>query len=143
MHPRRRQAVRAHASRRCRLRAPGNCSAFGFRLRKLNAGPQPPDRGKRHHDALAGPRGLRVHDHRRPDLAFPVGKIEAGGKDADDGVLPVVQRDRPADDVGRASELARPERVAEDGDLIGSGLFFARREQPSAFRRHAQHGKHR
>jgi hypothetical protein len=58
---------------------------------------------------------------------------EALGRDADDGEVPAVQADRPADDAGGAAELVLPEVGPEDrhGVAAGHPVLVLRKPRPS------------
>ena len=134
---------RIGAGGRRRLVAPGRRRTFRFCLRHRHTVFQPADGAEHHHEHLARLLRRNVDRHRRPEHALVIGKVEGRGQDADDGELAVVERDGLADDVGAAPELARPQLLADDGDLIVARPVFVGSEEPSLGGRRAKHREHR
>ncbi len=77
---------------------------------------------------------LRVRFEEQPDV---------GGHDPDDGRRVAVQDDRPADDRRVGGELARPERMTQDGRIQVRIGQFGVRKRSSVQRRHAEHREQR
>ena len=76
-----------------------------------------------------------------PDLIEGAIERAALRQHADHRVRLVVEQDRPIHDTGIRSELADPERVAEDHDTVFTELILAGRERPSESRFDAEDAK--
>ena len=99
---------------------------FHGRVRlELGPGEQPAD--------VAGFHGLGDDEWAQHLRRAELGRALFG--DPDDGVGFAIQHDRPADDVGVAGELGLPEIIADDDDMIATGLTVLRAEAAAEKRR--------
>ena len=94
-------------------------------------------------DHLPGLLRPGVDGHRRPDLGVVVREMEGGGQHANDGELPIVEDDRFPGDVRAPAELARPQLLADDRNLVGSGAILVGRKQTALNRGDAEHREER
>ena len=92
--------------------------------------------------AVVGAERVSVDEQRLPDLRRLVGEREAGRHHADDVDLAPVERDRLSHDRGIAREAPRPQRVAENRDVVAPGLLLFREERAADRRAHAERGEH-
>ncbi len=74
----------------------------------------------------------------RPQVRVGIGKVEAAGHHADDGVRQVVERDRAAHDRRIGAERAPPEAVAQDRDGGRTFVILFGQERTAERRRHAE-----
>ncbi len=99
---------------------------------------QPPER----HEPVKVTRHVRPLERQGPpDLIEGAIERAALRQHADHRVRLVVEQDRPIHDTGIRSELAHPERVAEDHDTVFTELILAGRERPSESRFDAEDAK--
>ncbi len=97
---------------------------LGDRLPECRVRGQPPDHGL---PADAPVRGLDRHRH--PELGV-LGKVEAVGHHADDGLGVALDGDRPADHRRIAAESVAPDARADDDEAVRALLIFTSRERP-------------
>ena len=77
---------------------------------------------------------------RRPELRAP-GKVELRRHHADHRVASAVELEFPADGVGGAPEMALPEVMAHDDDLVLPGIVLSGRERAAHRRPGPHHGE--
>jgi hypothetical protein len=82
----------------------------------------------------------RLDELRHPDV-HRLWIIRCLGRDTDDGVRSLIQRDLPPENVGSAGEARLPQPVRDDDDIARAGCPFARCEEASLDRREPEHGK--
>jgi len=82
-----------------------------------------------HQQGLPGGIARKVQHAGRVEIRAPV-ELVSVGHDADDGAATFVEADALADHGGPATELAQPQVVAEEHNVVLAGLVFPRLEIP-------------